>query len=126
MNSILLSIKPQFVEKIFDGTKEYEFRKIVSKEPINKIIIYSTNPVMKVVGEATVEQLLNDSPEAIWEQTKRKAGIDENFFNSYFSGKKRAFAYKLSNVVKYSIPRNLSFYGINQAPQSFIYIKNNI
>lgn len=123
MCSILLSIKPEYVEKIFAGTKEYEFRKVKCKEHVDKIIIYSTTPVMKVVGEAMVEHLLTDSPDVIWEQTKQKAGIDSNLFNKYYFGKKRAFAYKLCNVMKYSIPKELSSYGIKQAPQSFIYLK---
>ena len=29
--TVLLSIKPEFAEKIFDGTKKYEFRKSIFK-----------------------------------------------------------------------------------------------
>lgn len=69
MCKILLSINPEHVENIFNGSKEYEFRKIRCKETVDKIII----PVMQVVGEAKVETVLEDTPEAIWEKTKKKA-----------------------------------------------------
>lgn len=38
--NILLSIKPTFVEKTFDCTKRYEFRRVIFKKPyIKKVII---------------------------------------------------------------------------------------
>ena len=39
MKTIILSIKPQYVEKILDGTKKYEYRTRIPKSNINKIII---------------------------------------------------------------------------------------
>ena len=65
MCAILLSINPNHVENILNGTKRYEFRKRVCKRHVDKILIYSTTPVMKVVGEAEVEDVLVDVPEAI-------------------------------------------------------------
>ena len=52
MCSILLSINPEHVENIMNGNKLYEFRKKACKRHVDKIIIYSTTPVMMVVGEA--------------------------------------------------------------------------
>lgn len=51
------------------------------KKPVDKIVIYSTTPVMKVVGEAEVEAILVDSPETIWKKTKTRSGIDKPFFD---------------------------------------------
>ena len=84
MRNILISINPEFVEKIFDGSKKYEYRKIKCKQDIDKMIIYSTAPIMKVVGEAKVEKILEDSPDIIWEQTKEYSGIDFEFYQKYF------------------------------------------
>ena len=48
---ILLSIKPQFVEKIFSGEKKYEFRKTEFKRKnIDSIIVYSSGNIKKIVG----------------------------------------------------------------------------
>lgn len=56
MCKILLSINPEHVENIFNGNKKYEYRKIKCKEKVDKIIIYSTAPIMQVVGEAEVKR----------------------------------------------------------------------
>lgn len=122
MCKILLSINPEHVENIFNGSKEYEFRKVKCKEPVDKIIIYSTAPVMKVVGEAKVEKVIEGNPTDVWKQTKKKSGIDENFYFDYYKGKFTAIAYKLKEVVQYKTPKELSSFGVSNAPQSFVYL----
>jgi predicted transcriptional regulator len=122
MCKILLSINPKHVENIFNGTKKYEFRKIRCKENIDKIIIYSTAPIMKVVGEAAVEEVLEGSPADVWQKTKKNSGINKSFYQKYYNGREKAIAYKLKDIVKYESPRELSYYGVKAAPQSFVYI----
>ena len=123
MYNMLISIKPEHIENIFNGSKKYEYRKIRCKQDIDKIIIYSTYPIMKVVGEAKVEKILVDSPDRIWEKTKKYSGIDLNFYQKYFKDRSKAIAYKLTNIKKYDSPKELSSYGIKAAPQSFVYIQ---
>lgn len=123
MCAILLSINPNHVENILNGTKKYEFRKIACKRHVDKILIYSTNPIMKVVGEAEVEDVLIDNPEVIWKKTEKKSGIDKIFFDQYYENREQAVAYKLKNVKKYNEPKELKEYGISSAPQSFQYIE---
>ena len=55
MSTILMSIKPEYVNKIFDGTKRYEYRKKLCKQRIDKIIVYSSSPIKKIVGELIIE-----------------------------------------------------------------------
>lgn len=120
---VLLSIKPEFVEKIFAGTKKYEFRKTLFKKAnVTKVIIYASSPVKRVVGEFTIENILSDDVNTIWEQTKKDSGITKDFYNSYFDKKQRANAIKIGHLTKYKKARLLSDYNINQAPQSFCYI----
>ena len=106
-----------------NGTKRYEYRKVACKRHVDKILIYSTNPIMRVVGEADVEDILIDNPETIWKKTQKKSGIDKHFFDQYYANRELAVAYKLKNVVKYNVPKKLKDYGINNAPQSFQYIE---
>ena len=122
MCSILLSINPSHVENIMNGKKIYEFRKKACKRHVDKIIIYSTTPVMMVVGEADVEEVLVDKPSEIWKITKKKSGIDKTFFDDYFEDRDHAVAYKLKNITKYVNPKELKELGIKSAPQSFQYI----
>ncbi|OUC52246.1 hypothetical protein B7939_02155 [Eggerthia catenaformis] len=123
MCSILLSINPEYVEKIMNGSKKFEYRKRECKRKIDRIVIYSTAPVKKIIGEAEVEKVLVDSLEKIWKITKDFSGIDKIFFDSYYHNKDYAVAYQLKNIIEYSSPRDLSEYGISSAPQSFQYIQ---
>ncbi|MDE6844961.1 MAG: hypothetical protein K2J99_04240 [Lachnospiraceae bacterium] len=123
MCAILLSINPNHVENILNGTKKYEFRKKACKRHVDKILIYSTTPIMRVVGEAEIEEILIDNPEMIWKKTKKRSGIDKIFFDQYYADRDQAVAYKLKNVIKYGEPKELKDYGISNAPQSFQYIE---
>lgn len=122
MSTILLSIKPEYCERILAGTKKYEFRRHLAQKKVNRILIYSTAPVMMVVGEVAVEETLSMRPSPLWEKTKTTAGITRAKFREYFKDCQYAHAYKLGQVLRYSEPRPLSQYGIAQAPQSFVYI----
>lgn len=126
MCSVLMSIKPKYVKSILSGEKVFEFRKKACKKTIDRIYIYSTVPVQKVVGEAKVESILIKSPAELWKLTHAGAGIDKDFFDKYFENRKEAVAYKLSNVKKYNKPITLSEFGIKAAPQSYQYIDSVI
>ena len=65
MSQILLSIDPEHVENILLGIKRFEFRKVRCKSEVDKIIIYSTSPVMRVVAEAEVTGIIQDDVQAV-------------------------------------------------------------
>lgn len=120
----LLSIKPKYVEKILDGKKIYEYRRIIFKEKIEKVIIYSTKPIGKIVGEFEVDNILSSSPATLWRNTKNSSGITKEYFNKYFNGKKTAFAIKIKNPKEYDIPKDLKTIIPNGIPpQSFCYVR---
>ncbi len=121
-NKILISINPEHAENIIKGIKKYEYRKIAAKQDISSIIIYETTPVKKIVAEAEIIDVLMLSPDELWEQTKQASGISKQFFDTYFSGRNVAYAYKLGKIKVYDQPKSLLDYGIKAAPQSFIYI----
>ncbi len=123
MGSILLSVKPEYVHRIFGGSKLYEYRKRLPQKPFDKIIIYATYPSMKVVGEVEVTNLISGSPTAVWEQTKKNAGISREKYRKYFKGCRIAYAHQLGKTTIYNIPKILSDFGISHPPQSFVYIK---
>lgn len=122
MSTILLSIKPEYVDRIFNGTKKYEFRKHLAQKDVSKIIIYSTFPVMKIVGEVKVKDTLAMSKTSLWEKTKNEAGISRTNYRKYFDNCKKAYAYVLGETTVYDIPKTLEEFGLSQAPQSFIYL----
>lgn len=122
MKSILLSVKPEYVEKILDGIKQYEFRKHLATTNVHYIYLYSTYPVMKVVAKVEVIGTLQASPTALWEKTKWAAGISRQNYRLYFSGCRTAYAYKLGTVQKFDPPKTLYDFGITTPPQSFVYV----
>lgn len=122
MKSILLSINPEYVEKIFSGSKKYEFRKRLANKPVGKILMYSTAPIMKVVGEVQIVETISASPTALWESTKKFAGISRDKYREYFKGCKIAYAYRLGQVIRYEPPKELSDFNISFPPQSFVYL----
>jgi len=120
---VLLSIKPQFAIKIFDGTKKFEFRKSVFKNSnINTVVVYASSPMQKVIGEFTIAEIMEEEPEALWEMTKRHSGISKDFFDEYFFNRDRAFAIKVKDITRYKEPKELRDFDLNFAPQSFVYL----
>lgn len=120
---VLLSIKPEFAYKIFDGTKKFEFRKSIFKNTnVRKVVVYASSPVQKVIGEFSIMEILNDDVETIWKITKHQSGITHDFYMSYFANKEKAYAIKIGETTRYPKARNLSDYNLNFAPQSFAYL----
>ena len=121
--TVLLSIKPEFAYKIFDGTKKFEFRKTLFKrKDVNKVIVYASYPVKKVIGEFMIEDILTDNVESIWNITKQYSGITKQYYNEYFENKDCANAIKVGKIIRYRTPKLLSDFDVEYAPQSFIYI----
>lgn len=123
MCRILMSINPKYVDEILAGRKKYEYRRIKAKKKnVDKIIVYCTSPIKKVVAEIDVVGVIADKPDDLWNNTKNYAGISKVKYDEYFKNKDIAVAYKLGSVLKYDIPKDLDEFGIKFTPQSFIYI----
>lgn len=122
MCQMLLSINPEYVERIIQGVKLYEYRKFRCRDDVDKIIIYATAPTKMVIGEAEIEDIIEDNITQVWRQTKDYSGVSYNFFRQYYKGKKKAVAYRLKNLVVYDKPRTLTDIGVSCAPQSYRYI----
>lgn len=121
---VLLSIKPEFAEKILNGKKRFEFRKVLFKNPdVKTIVIYATMPVGKVVGEFDIDEILSEGPKKLWSLTSDFAGIPHIYFKEYFEGRTIGHAIKVTKVRRYRNPLSLDQVlpsGI--APQSFCYL----
>lgn len=122
---ILLSIKPEFANKILDGSKRFEYRKRLHKNPnVKSIVIYATKPVGKVVGEFLIKETHSAPPDDLWESTKEYSGISKVFFDQYFEDRNVAHAIEVERVIKYQKPRPIeSLIPGGVPPQFFTYIK---
>jgi predicted transcriptional regulator len=120
----LLSVKPEYAERIFNGTKKYEYRKkIFARTDIDKVVVYASSPLKQVIGEFEYDHILENTPFIIWEQTFSHSGIDREAFFEYFSGKQNAYAISIKHTIRYPKPLNpqhiLPSFVV---PQSFRYI----
>ena len=120
--SIVLSIKPEYARKIFSGEKKYEFRRKLCTKDIDKLYLYVTSPVGRIMGEAEVVGKYFMEKQRLWALTHELSGIAEDAFFGYFMGRSDAGAYELGKVVQYETPVNLEKIGIHFVPQSFVYV----
>lgn len=119
---VLLSIKPEFANKIFEGTKRFEFRKSIFKKEVKTVVVYASSPLQQVIGEFEIEQILYLDLDTLWELTRSESGISESFFYKYFEDKERGYAIEIKNVKKYEEPQNLKETYNLFPPQSFAYL----
>ncbi|MBA2858631.1 type I restriction enzyme S subunit [Methanococcus maripaludis] len=126
MEDVLISIKPKYVKKIMDNSKKYEFRKQIFKKSVEKIYVYSTSPVMKIVGYFDLGVILAKDPEKIWEELQEYAGIDKKDFFQYFNDKTTAYAIEIPKFIKLSDPIDPKKIDPNfKPPQSFYYLNKD-
>lgn len=117
----LLSIKPCYVAQIFSGGKRYEFRTKVFAQRVSRVIVYSTLPTGKIVGEFIVERVLSGTPQSIWAQCKDYAGLSREDFFTYFKGRKIAYAIAIKKPWLYRRSRQISSV-CKRPPQSYRYV----
>ncbi|MCD2421248.1 hypothetical protein LQ567_00635 [Niabella pedocola] len=120
---VLLSIKPEFANKIFEGTKLFEFRRSIFKNTnVKKVVVYASSPVQKVIGEFEIDFILKSKLEELWNETQEFSGITREYFFQYFSNKEEGFAIKIKNQRKYKHPKSLKDDYNLLPPQSFLYL----
>jgi predicted transcriptional regulator len=120
---VLLSIKPEYANKIFDGSKRFEFRRVIFKKPnIKTVVVYASSPVKKVIGEFEIENIISFDPKSLWGITKKYSGISEDFFFEYFSNRKVAHAIRIKSTMKYKEPLSIKDDFNVIPPQSYGYL----
>ncbi|MFZ3059227.1 MAG: hypothetical protein WA102_05745 [Candidatus Methanoperedens sp.] len=122
--NVLLSVKPKYAEEILSRRKKYEFRRsIFKKQNIERVYIYSSSPVSKIVAAFEIEQILKGSPEKIWKLCNKYAGISKNDFFDYFKNSDVAYAIEIGNVDSFLNPIDPHHIIEDfKPPQSFYYV----
>jgi len=124
---VLLSIKPEYADKILCGSKRCEFRKTIFKNKgIREIVIYSSSPMKKIVGTCAIGSIIEDHPLNLWERFRDVSGLCEEEFSSYFSGKERGYAIEIGGINKFDRPVDPREFNEDFIPpQSFQYITDS-
>lgn len=119
---VVLSIKPEFADKIFDGSKKFEFRRSIFKnEDVKTVIVYASSPVKKVIGEFEIDSIIKEELESLWQMTSDYSGISKDYFDKYFFDKEAGYAIKIKSTKRYRQPKSLQKDFDLMPPQSFAY-----
>lgn len=118
----LISIRPEYVARIINGEKRYEYRKRTFKQPVKRVFIYSSAPQKRIVGYFAWEGAIAGAVDLVWAQTRRYAGIDEKAYNAYFGNTECAYAIKLNFLHLFEEPVDPWCFQGFRPPQSYCYL----
>ena len=121
-SKILLSIKPIYANKILDWEKIFELRKSIPKNSFDTVIIYSSSPEKKIIWEFSVDEIIYEKLDDLWDITREWSCVDKKFFDEYYKWKDKWYAIKVKKATKYKQPLDIIKY-TKFPPQSFMYIK---
>ena len=121
--NVLLSIRPEYAEAIFRGTKRYEFRRTIFKnEDVTTIYLYANSSLQRIVGHFDVGQIIRTAPKELWARFNAWAGVSEDRFFQYFDGCELGYAIEVLNPYSYQPPVNpYLLFDDFKPPQSFYY-----
>lgn len=95
----IISIHPQYVSAILQGTKTVECRKSsIGLRPGAFVYLYATAPSKAIQGHARIAQINEGSPNEMWEKHGHKAGVAEADFFSYYRTAKKAVLLALADI----------------------------
>ena len=126
-NAILMSIRPQYASKIFDGTKTVELRRIKPKtlSSGDLIFVYVSSPVKALTGVFRVASVVEKKLEPLWKVVKDYAGVTRAEFFNYYAGANSGVAIFIDDV--WLLPQPIKLAQLQEEiknfypPQSFRY-----
>jgi predicted transcriptional regulator len=130
-NVLVVSIKPEFATKIFNGEKSIELRKSAPKvNPGDTMVVYCTDPVKAVIGICEVKEVLKMKPAHLWKAHNSVLGIDKKRYEEYYSNVSTAVAIVIGAVARLDTQISLKTIKENlpsfQPPQTFAYYKKSL
>ncbi len=125
---LLLSIRPRYAEKIFQGVKKVELRRVRPNIKHGDLIfVYVTSPVKALEGVLQVESVIEDRPHNLWNHVKTIAGITRDEFDSYYDGADLGYGIFFKEAKRITNPIGLDklrkIFDNFQPPQSYRYLR---
>ena len=130
-NILLLSIRPEYANKIFDRTKTVELRRIRPRllNEGDRVVVYVSSPQQAVVGSFKVDNIVEKPVTELWEEVEKIAGISHEEFYDYYQGVKLGVGIFLKDIHRFSQPVELHRLRNKlpnlKPPQSFRYLTDN-
>lgn len=124
-HSVLMSIKPQYAMAIASGEKMIEFRKRPLAKSVNRIYVYASAPLKRIIGYFDVSDVVCDTPTALWNCFSSIGCIEKKNYFDYYSNNEYAYGIKIKQYHALNKCKNpVMFSGSFTPPQSFMYINN--
>ena len=123
--TILISIRPRWVEKIASGEKRAELRKML---PVwsGRMWVYETAPVKAIVGSMDIEKVERLPVEELWEAVKDASCVGHEEFLAYYKDAKEGYAAWIAGWHPLQKPIRLSELGLKLPPQSWQWIEEDV
>jgi predicted transcriptional regulator len=130
-NILLLSIRPEYANKIFDRTKTVELRRVRPRllNEGDRVVVYVSSPLQAVVGSFKVDNIVEKPVTELWEEVEKLAGISHEDFYDYYYGVRLGVGIFLKDIHRFSQPVELHRLRNKlpnlKPPQSFRYLTVN-
>lgn len=99
MNDIMISIHPEYVQKILSGEKTIELRRrAINIPPKTKIWIYSTRPCGKIIANALLKKIEVMSPANAWKTHQKAMCIKKESYKNYTESLDFVYLFHLINI----------------------------
>lgn len=130
MKIVLFSIRPQFVDPIFEGVKTIEFRRVCPKIEAGDVgLIYASGSTRALVGGFSVGGIVSGSPESLWRKWRKSSGTQKHVFMDYFKETDKGYGIKIEGIEKLSTPIPLvaivNMWESFRPPQSYRYVQQS-
>lgn len=103
--ALLLSVKAEFAEMIFAGTKTVELRRQRPRvAPGDYLILYVPAPFKRVAGIVTVGEVIEARVHTLWRHVRLRCGISYGEFRAYFSEAEVGFGVTLHHPARLAEP----------------------
>ncbi|MGC9995890.1 MAG: ASCH domain-containing protein [Terriglobia bacterium] len=104
-SDLLMSVKPEYAERLLSGTKLVEIRKRFSKKWLGRrAVLYASKPQGALVGEATIHSITHGRPDDIWARFENNIGASLDEFKGYTASDGEVCAIQLSDIHPYRAP----------------------
>lgn len=127
---LLLSIRPKYADKIFEGIKDVELRRTRPRLcGGDLVIVYASSPKKALIGAFEVERVIQKPLEDLWNEVQEKAGVSYKEFCFYYKGLSVGCGIFLDKTYYFREPIELDRlrreWDNFRPPQSYRYLKPN-
>jgi len=101
--ALLLSVKTEFADKIFDGRKTIELRRRRPRVELGDyLVIYVPTPCKGIVGVASVDQVVEARLGTLWRKVRHGCGVTYTEFRAYFAETSTGYGIFLSRPARFT------------------------